>query len=102
MPRRWRDDLDLILSIYPPLNRNRIERSLGLADDRVEKLSEIARGYSGWLLTSPTFLDECDQLLPEYRGEILVWEWRTTPASNNPRAQHEENGIACFDTPSER
>ena len=67
-------DMDLFLSLNPQLNRHRVERSLGIADDRIEKFSEIARGYLGWLLTSPIFLAEHDQLLTAYRSEILEWE----------------------------
>ena len=42
-----------------------------IATPRLRMLSEPLRGYCGWLMTDPQFIGEHDQLLGQYRREVL-------------------------------
>jgi hypothetical protein len=55
------------------INQAKLDRQLRLLDDRANGLARTARGYLGWLLTNPRFLDEHDTLLNSEARIIERW-----------------------------
>jgi len=50
-----------------------LDRQLQISHERMSALWTTARGYLGWLLTNPTFLDEHDALINEHVSVIGSW-----------------------------
>jgi hypothetical protein len=55
------------------LSREQIENSLRIAFGRTSRFEEVARGYAGWLMTNPQFLDEHDSLMNEHGEQARRW-----------------------------
>lgn len=46
-----------------------IRRKLAIGDERSKRMHEIAKGFAGWLMATPAFLTEHEELLDRYREE---------------------------------
>jgi hypothetical protein len=50
-----------------------VNQMLTIGERRSKWLDHIVKGYAGWLMTHPVFLDEHDRLMKEYRESADEW-----------------------------
>lgn len=51
---------------------NEIHRIVATLEQRLNKIAEFVQGYAGWLMSNPQFRSEQQQLLQEFRSEIVT------------------------------
>jgi hypothetical protein len=56
----------------PDVDPERLKRAIRVCAKRINALHENSKGYLGWLLTTPAFLDEHDRLLDSHKDHILA------------------------------
>jgi hypothetical protein len=55
------------------MNQARLDHTIRDAEAKLSGLATVARGYLGWLLTNPRFLEEHDALLSEQLSVVDRW-----------------------------
>jgi hypothetical protein len=55
------------------MNQADLDRQLRIAEQRIDGIARTARGYLGWLLLNPSFLNEHDAVLQAHQGVIARW-----------------------------
>lgn len=83
------------LERFPDIDPKRLEQAVRDGAKKINALHENSKGYLGWLLTTPVFLDEHDRLLDSHRSHIL--------AHGMPLlSRHRITGSATFGLPTEQ